>query len=110
MSYKVISPEELKSDLENNKNLLLIDVRSKEEHYENNIPNSVVIPLDTIDENIESKLKDKNEKIFLYCLTGKRSKIAADILEKLGYTNIYVLDGGINNWNHESEKASVCSL
>lgn len=101
MNYEIISPEELNSKLKENNDINLVDVRSNEEFNGGHIPNSISIPLDNIDDGILSKIKDKNEKIFLYCKTGRRSKIAAEKLVDLGYNKIGVLDGGIDNWKYD---------
>jgi len=101
--YKNISPKEAKLKLKKDSSLVWIDVRTPEEHAEKRIPKTILIPLDTIDENITDKLKDKKANILLHCRTGRRSKKACERLGKLGYTNLSNMDGGIEAWPYEVE-------
>ncbi|KZX14606.1 thiosulfate sulfurtransferase PspE precursor [Methanobrevibacter cuticularis] len=103
MKYQNISPEELEIKLKENNPIFLVDVRSKEEYDERHIPNSILIPLDNISHDITDQVKDKSEKLFLYCRSGRRSKLAAEKLADTGYNNIYLLEGGLNNWKYEIE-------
>lgn len=75
----------------------IIDVRSKNEYRENHLNGSVNIPLSDIKQKIEKIVPNKDRKILLYCQSGLRSKKAIRILEKLGYNNLYNLNGGIEN-------------
>ena len=75
----------------------IIDVRSKNEYSENHLTGSVNIPLSDIKQKIEKIVPNKDRKILLYCQSGLRSKKAIRILEKLGYNNLYNLNGGIEN-------------
>ena len=75
----------------------IIDVRSKNEYRENHLTGSVNIPLSDIKQKIEKIVPNKYRKILLYCQSGLRSKKAIRILEKLGYNNLYNLNGGIEN-------------
>ena len=75
----------------------IIDVRSKNEYRENHLTGSVNIPLSDIKRKIEKIVPNKDRKILLYCQSGLRSKKAIKILEKLGYNNLYNLNGGIEN-------------
>jgi len=70
-------------------NYIIIDVRTKEEYDELHIKNAINIPYDKINENSEI---DKNKIIFVYCKSGKRSKIAYETLVNLGYI-VYDLQG-----------------
>jgi len=101
--YKNISPKEAKAKLDKDNSLILVDIRTPNEYAEKRIPKSVLIPLDTIDENITDRIKDKNSNIILHCRTGRRSKIAGEKLDKLGYTNVSHIEGGIEAWPYEIE-------
>lgn len=100
--YKTISPKEVKEQLDSGKKVVLLDVRTVHEYQEKHIPNSVLVPLHTIEEKITEVIPDKNIKIFVYCRSGNRSKTATKLLLKLGYTNVYDL-GGINSWPYETK-------
>ena len=79
-----------------------MDTRTQEEYDESHIPGAIVIPYDQILEKAESVLTDKNQLILVYCRSGRRSKIAAEALVELGYTNIKEF-GGILDWPYEVE-------
>lgn len=108
-SYKNIKPEEAKKRLDNEKGIILLDVRTEEEYAEKHIPNSLLIPVEVIEEEAPSKLSDKSATIFVYCRSGRRSVTASETLVKMGYTNIYNL-GGINDWPYETESGSVAEI
>lgn len=82
---------------ENPNNSAFIDVRTVEEHQENGINSSIVIPYDQIGSVIENNYPDKNTHIIVYCNSGRRSRIAADTLKSLGYHHIYDM-GSYENW------------
>lgn len=105
LNYIAISAEEAKQimDKNNSEDIVILDVRTKEEYDEGHIKNAVVIPLDVIEAQAESKLKDKEKTILVYCRSGRRSKAASEILIKLGYQKVYDF-GGINNWSYETVK------
>lgn len=82
----------------NDNGAIIIDVRTETEYNEGHIDNAVLMTLDTIDENVaKDKIKSKETYVILYCRSGNRSKQAQEILNELGYTNVYNL-GSINNW------------
>jgi len=97
-----IGPEEAKKRLENEKGIVLLDVRTQEEYDEKHIPNSLLIPVDVIEKEAPQKLIDKNATIFVYCRSGRRSVTASEALIKMGYTKVYNL-GGIIDWPFETE-------
>lgn len=90
-----ISYDDLK-ELMRNKAIYLIDVRSGQEYEEGHLDGAINIPVYNIENEIQKKVKDKNETIILYCSSGSRSKKAKNILEKLGYTEVYNLKEGID--------------
>lgn len=98
-----ISANEAKEIINNEEDVIILDVRTLEEYSSGHIINSILIPVDELGKDSESKLKDKNQKILVYCRSGNRSNKAAKILVDLGYTKVYDF-GGINNWNGEIVK------
>lgn len=102
-TYTNIGPEEAKNRLNSEKGIILLDVRTKEEYDTGHIKDSMLISVDVLKDEAESKLKDKEAPIFVYCRSGNRSVTAAKILVDLGYKNVYNL-GGINKWPYEVVK------
>jgi len=96
-TVRSISSEEAMRRLEAGENVVLLDVRTPEEHAESRIPDSVLLPLDELERRVPEVLPDKRTTLFVYCRSGRRSRIAADMLVKMGYTRVYDL-GGIVDW------------
>lgn len=99
-SITIISPEEV-YDAVKNSDRQLIDVRTTEEFAEGHVANSknICVTEDGFKEKA-SKL-DKNQPVYVYCRSGKRSANAAQILKEMGFTEIYDMDGGILNWDKQ---------
>lgn len=92
-----ITAEEAKQIMDTESDYVILDVRTQEEFDEAHIPGAILIPNTEIEIRAESELSDKNQLILVYCRSGRRSKLAAEILVELGYTNIYEF-GGIIDW------------
>ncbi|HYE12639.1 MAG TPA: rhodanese-like domain-containing protein [Patescibacteria group bacterium] len=101
--YTNLKQEEAKINLDADKSIILLDVRTPEEYADVHIPGSILIPLDTLQNAAEKKLTDKDATIYVYCRSGNRSASASKILADLGYKNIYNI-GGIATWPYETEK------
>ena len=98
--HKTISPVEAKKIMHENSDIVIVDVREEEEMAEGYIEGAVLIPLDTVESDIENKIQDKDKTILVYCRSGRRSAIACDIMDSLGYKNVYDF-GGIIDWPFE---------
>ena len=98
-----VSMNDIVKIMEENKDCVIVDVRTPDEYKEGHIPNAINIPNETINETVYNKLKDKNQLILIYCRSGSRSRQAAYKMQKLGYTNL-VDFGGIINWKGKIEK------
>lgn len=94
-----ISGQELYQDSQNNKALLILDVRSLEEFNQGHIKDALNISVEQIDKE-SMRLYNKNIKLVVYCRSGNRSSQAALKLRNLGFQYIYDL-GGIDNWDYE---------
>lgn len=102
---KKLSQADAKKRMDQDKEIILVDVRTPQEHKEVHIPNSLLLPLDTIKKDAEKKLQNKDATIFVYCRSGSRSASASNLLADMGYSNIYNI-GGIMSWPYETEKGS----
>lgn len=80
--------------------LVLLDVRSRAEHEERRIANSVNVPLEQLKSNIRQYARDESVPIAVYCLSGGRASAAAKQLKALGYKTVVNM-GGINSWKGE---------
>lgn len=76
---------------------VIIDVRTRREFRETHLNGSINIPLTEVKRNIERYVKDKNKKLLICCQSGIRSARAVEMLESIGYTEVYNLKGGIEN-------------
>ena len=97
---KHVSMDDIVEIMNENKNYIILDVRTIAEYNEGHIPNAICIPNETIGNNTISELPDKEQLILIYCRSGNRSKQAAEKLKKLGYTNLIEF-GGIIDWKGE---------
>ena len=100
--YMNITAEEAKQIMDTEEGYIILDVRTQEEYDEGHIPGAIVISHEEIAEKAEKVLTDKEQLILVYCRSGRRSKIAAEALVELGYTNIKEF-GGIIDWPYEVE-------
>ena len=102
-AYVQISAAEAKALMDSESGYIIIDARTQEEYDEGHIPGAILIPEYEIANRAEKELPDKNQLILVYCRSGRRSKIAAEALAKLGYTNVKEF-GGIIDWQYEVVK------
>jgi len=76
----------------------LIDVREDNEWQQGHIPGAMHIGRGVIERDIEKLVPNKNDELVLYCGGGFRSALAAYNLQKMGYTNVVSMDGGVHGW------------
>ena len=101
--YEQITAEEAKKIMDSGEEHIVLDTREQDEFDEGHILGAILIPYTEIENKAEEMLPDKNAQILVYCRSGRRSKIAAESLAKLGYTNVKEF-GGIIDWPYEVEK------
>ena len=97
-----ITAQEAKIIMDSQEGYVILDVREQYEYDESHIPGAVLLPLGQVEEKAQEVLPDKEQLILVYCRSGRRSKQAAEVLVKLGYTNIKEF-GGIIDWPYEVE-------
>ena len=100
--YMNITAQEAKEIMDTEEGYIILDVRTQAEYDEKHIPGAILIPDYEIKERAEEELTDKDQLILVYCRSGRRSKLAAEALVELGYTNIKEF-GGIIDWPYEWE-------
>ena len=98
-----ITAEQAKELMDTETDYIILDVRTDTEYDEGHIENAVLIPDYELSDRAKGELTDKNKLILVYCRTGRRSKLAAEQLIELGYTNVKDF-GGITDWQYETVK------
>ena len=99
---KETNVEEVKSKLDRGEKFLLVDVREESEFAKDHLPGAVHLGKGVIERDIESRVPDLNTQMVLYCGGGFRSAMAADNLQKMGYTNVFSMDGGVRGWREKN--------
>lgn len=84
--------------LTNKDGFILIDVREDHEWQQGHIPTAIHMSRGTIERDIEKTIPQKDAEIVLYCGGGFRSVLSAYNLQKMGYTNVISMDGGVRDW------------
>ena len=103
VTYDQISGAQAKALMDSESGYIIIDARTQEEYDQGHIPGAILIPEYEIADCAEKELPDKDQLILVYCRSGRRSKIAAEELVKLGYTNVKEF-GGIIDWEYDTIK------
>src|SRR5213593_2619249 len=94
---KEATPQQV-ADLLRSDDVQLADVREKDEWNAGHVPGAVHVPKSFLEQWAEDRIPDKTKATVLYCAGGVRSAMAADTLQKLGYTNVISMAGGFNRW------------
>jgi rhodanese-related sulfurtransferase len=92
---------DVKAKLDRGEKFLLVDVREESEYAADHLPGAVHLGKGTIERDVEDRVPDQNTPMVLYCGGGFRSALAADNLQKMGYTNVLSMDGGIRGWREK---------
>jgi len=84
--------------LKNNKDVIMIDVRTPQEFSRGNIMGSINVPVDFVELKVEKVVTDKNKTVYVYCLSGARSNMAVNTMVKKGYKNVFSMKSGLLAW------------
>jgi len=95
---KECTVQDLKQRLDRGEKFHLVDTREDHEWSNGHLPGATHLGKGIIERDIEAKIPDKAATIILYCGGGFRSALAADNLQKMGYTNVISMDGGYRGW------------
>lgn len=90
--------DDVKQRLEGGERFVLVDVREESEYAAGHLPGAIHIGKGVIERDIETKIPDPATPLVLYCGGGYRSALAADAIQKMGYTNVLSMDGGWSGW------------
>ena len=90
--------QDVKRKLDAGEKFTLVDVREDNEWAADHLPSAIHLGKGVIERDIEKTIPDTSTPIILYCGGGFRSALAADNLQKMGYTNVISMDGGIRGW------------
>jgi rhodanese-related sulfurtransferase len=94
--------DDVKARLDRGDNFLLVDVREESEYAKDHLPKAIHLGKGIIERDIEERVPDPATPLVLYCGGGYRSALAADNLQKMGYTNVLSMDGGIRGWREKN--------
>src|SRR5688572_8655498 len=92
------SPEEVRRRQERGERFYLVDVREDSEWGRGHALGALHIGKGVIERDVERAIPDRDADVVLYCGGGYRSALAADALQKMGYTNVVSMDGGWKRW------------
>ena len=98
---KECTVDDVKAMLDKGEKFVLVDVREESEFAKDHLPGAIHLGKGVIERDVEAKVADADAKIVLYCGGGFRSALAADNLQKMGYTNVISMDGGIRVWREK---------
>lgn len=97
-NVREVSLADVKARLDRNESFTLIDVREDREYAVDYLPTAVHLGRGVLERDIEANFPDPNTDIVLYCGGGYRSALAAESLQRMGYTNVMSMAGGIRGW------------
>ena len=98
---KETTVDQVKQKLDDGEKFLLVDVREESEFAKDHLPGAIHLGKGVIERDIETRVPDEKTPMILYCGGGFRSAMAAENLQKMGYTNVISMDGGIRDWREK---------
>jgi rhodanese-related sulfurtransferase len=97
-----VTVDQVKAKLDRPEKFILVDVREESEWAKDHLPSAIFLGKGIIERDIEQKVPETGAELILYCGGGFRSALAADNLQKMGYTNVFSMDGGIRGWRESN--------
>ncbi len=92
------SEAQVKAKLDAGESFYLVDVREESEWAAGRLPRAIHLGKGVIERDIEQAIPDTSAEIVCYCGGGYRSALVADNLQRMGYTNVWSMDGGVRGW------------
>ena len=93
--------DEVKKRMDRGDKFLLVDVREESEYAKDHLPDAIHLGKGVIERDIEARVPQLDAEMVLYCGGGFRSALAADNLQKMGYTKVISMNGGIRDWREK---------
>ena len=92
----------VKTRMDRGDKFLLVDVREESEFAKDHLPGAVHLGKGVIERDVEAHVPELGTEMILYCGGGFRSALAADNLQKMGYSKVISMDGGIRGWREKA--------
>jgi len=96
-----VTIDEVKAKLDRGEKFVLVDVREESEFAADHLPGAIHLGKGVIERDVEARVPDQNTPMVLYCGGGFRSALAAESLQRMGYTNVLSMDGGVRGWREK---------
>ena len=97
-TVKEVTVDDVKAMLDKGEKFVLVDVREESEFAKDHLPGAIHLGKGVIERDIEQRIPDTGTPLVLYCGGGFRSALAADAIQRMGYTNVISMDGGYKGW------------
>jgi selenocysteine lyase/cysteine desulfurase/glyoxylase-like metal-dependent hydrolase (beta-lactamase superfamily II)/rhodanese-related sulfurtransferase len=94
------SCEQVNTLISENKKIALLDIREADETVKGFLPGAILLPRGLVEKHIHEHIADKNQPVYIYCSTGNRSALVGDVMTKMGFSEVFNVDGGIERWQH----------
>jgi phage shock protein E len=113
--YQEVSSEEARQVFEqrggtNANGVLFLDVRTPKEYAARRVPGAKLVPFEELEARYKAEVPETADKVFVYCMSGERSRVACDFLGQRGYTNLYLVRDGLRGWQGPTEGEGELSL
>jgi rhodanese-related sulfurtransferase len=97
-----VTVDDVKAKLDRNEKFVLVDVREESEFAKDHLPGAIHLGKGVIERDIEERVPNPATPLVLYCGGGFRSALAADNLQKMGYSSVVSMDGGVRGWREKN--------
>jgi rhodanese-related sulfurtransferase len=97
-----VTVDDVKAKLDRNEKFILVDVREESEFAKDHLPGAIHLGKGVIERDIEERVPNPATPLVLYCGGGFRSALAADNLQKMGYSSVVSMDGGVRGWREKN--------
>ena len=105
-----VTVADVKAMLDRGERFHLIDVREESEYAKDHLPGAIHLGKGILERDVEQRFPDAAAPLVLYCGGGFRSALAADNLQKMGYTNVLSMDSGIRGWREQGYPLQSASV